>query len=261
MSNRYGPLPGVTNHYGTVGLGVTGAVIRATTATGTHGPGYLFGALSVADDAKEIRGLIVTPPSSGVFFPYEDGSFVLSGAADGEFSFTYRLFVDGVDMSTGTGSVEIGTPVPPEDVTGAVTATSTIIGVGGVLGYLEGDDIPIPVVIGFGARRKVEVVYTGQRAAPQLFDYQEIDPISFDFGSLLLTDESITGATASIELTAGEDPYPNRVVVADATPVGSTVVQWLQGTAANTSYRLRVMALLNTGRRLVGSVDLVFGKR
>lgn len=95
---------------GNTGLGVLGSVIRSTTATGEFGAGYLYNDLDGggADDAKEIRGLIVTPPASGSFFAYEDGSFSLTGVADGTYSFVYRLFVDGVDLGTATATATIG---------------------------------------------------------------------------------------------------------------------------------------------------------
>lgn len=101
------------------GLGLLGSVIRATTATGTHGPGYLYNDLTGADDLKEIRGLIVTPPSAGVFTAFEDGSFTLVGAPDGSYSFTYRLFADGTDLGTASADIAIGD---------LVTVTAAIIG-------------------------------------------------------------------------------------------------------------------------------------
>lgn len=94
---------------GNRGLGVTGAVIRATTATGTHGPGILYDDWdNSGDDAKEFRGLVITPPASGTLFVYEDGSFSLTGAADGSYSLVYRLFVDGVDLGTATETINVG---------------------------------------------------------------------------------------------------------------------------------------------------------
>lgn len=111
---------------GNRGLGVLGAVIRATTATGTHGHGYLYNDLTGADDAKEIRGLILTAPSAGTFAANEDGSFTLTGAADGTYSFSYRLFADGADLDTATGSIIIG--AAPATVTVSVAATGTITG-------------------------------------------------------------------------------------------------------------------------------------
>lgn len=101
---------------GNRGLGLPGSVIRGATATGAHGPGFLYNDLTSSDDGKEIRGLIVTPPSSGVFIAYEDGSFSLAGAGDGAYSFTYRLYVDGADLGTTTASVTLG----------ASTATATV---------------------------------------------------------------------------------------------------------------------------------------
>lgn len=97
------------------GLGLLGSVIRAATDTGTNGPGFLYNDLTVADDAKEIRGLILTVPSSGVFVADEDGSFTLTGAANGVYTFSYRLFADGVDLGTASISITLGT-------SGAITA-------------------------------------------------------------------------------------------------------------------------------------------
>jgi chitodextrinase len=88
--------------------GVLGSVIRANTATGTHGPGLLYNDWDPGDDAKEFRALIVTPPASGTLVTYEDGSFELTGAANGNYSLVYRLFVDGVDLGTATASFAIG---------------------------------------------------------------------------------------------------------------------------------------------------------
>lgn len=90
------------------GLGVLGSTVLADTATGDHGAGYLYNDVDSGDEAKEFRGLIVTPPSAGTFFAYEDGSFSLV-APDGAYTFVYRLYVDGVDLGTATASVTIGT--------------------------------------------------------------------------------------------------------------------------------------------------------
>ena len=109
MSARYGSPTGVTTHYGNTGLGVLGAVIRANTATGDAGPGYLYNDWqSAADDSVEMQGLIVTSPSVGTFFAYEDGSFTLTGAPDGVSTFVYRLIADGVDKWTAIATVQIG---------------------------------------------------------------------------------------------------------------------------------------------------------
>lgn len=125
MRARYGaPLIAGKAVYGNPGLGVTGAVIRATTATGDFGPGLLYNDWdSSADDAKEFRALIVTPPSAGAFWAFEDGSFALYSAPDGTYSISYRLFVDGVDMGL----------APPTTITvGSGATTGSITGAGGI---------------------------------------------------------------------------------------------------------------------------------
>lgn len=113
MSIRFGsPLIAGAVVYGVPGLGVLGSVIRATTATGNHGPGLLYNDWdSSADDAKEFRALVETPPVAGVLNVREDGSFTLTGAPDGAYSLVYRLFVDGVDLGTATASFNLGAPV------------------------------------------------------------------------------------------------------------------------------------------------------
>lgn len=108
MSLRIDPDELISGAYviGETGLGVLGSSIPST---GTHGASFLYNDLSLpADNDKEIRGLIVTPPSGGIFYVWEDGSFSLTGAPDGVYSFVYRLFVDGVDLGTATGTITIG---------------------------------------------------------------------------------------------------------------------------------------------------------
>lgn len=109
---------------GNRGLGVLGSVIRTTTNVGENGAGFLYNDLTIADDGREIYGLIITPPSSGTFTTYEDGSFELVGASNGSHSFTYRLFSDGVDLGTATVTMTIG-------VVSAVPVNSSAPTIGG----------------------------------------------------------------------------------------------------------------------------------
>lgn len=91
---------------GNRGLGVLGSEVPST---GDQGPGYLYNDLSLpADAGKQVRGLILTTPSAGTFFAYEDSSFYLEDAPDGTYTFTYRLYVDGADMGTATATLRIG---------------------------------------------------------------------------------------------------------------------------------------------------------
>ena len=130
MSARFGNLTGITNSYGNTGLGVLGSIIRSTTATGEFGAGYLYNDLDPggADDTKEIRGLVITPPTSGSLFAYEDGSFTLSGVVDGVYTFTTMLSVDGVDLGSYTVTSRIGNTVANLTVVGNTQLnTSSIV--------------------------------------------------------------------------------------------------------------------------------------
>lgn len=112
---------------GETGLGVLGSAIPST---GEHGASFLFNDLSLpADNDKEIRGLIITPPSAGTFFAWEDGSFSLVGAPDGEYTFLYRLYVDGSDLGIATSTVVIGVDglYGSAELSG-ITAGGTIVG-------------------------------------------------------------------------------------------------------------------------------------
>ncbi|MBB4844989.1 hypothetical protein HNP55_003535 [Paucibacter oligotrophus] len=113
MTQVYGTslLPGAQT-FGSGGLGVLGAVIRASTGSGAHGPGYLYNDWDgVADDAKEFRGVIETAPALGTLLAAEDGSFTFSGAPDGAYSFSYRLYVDGVDLGLASVALTVGAVV------------------------------------------------------------------------------------------------------------------------------------------------------
>lgn len=93
---------------GGTGLGVKGSVIRATTATGTHGPGLLYDDWDDAsDDDKELRAFITGWPAGATLFVHEDGSFDLT-APDGSYTITYRLDEDGVSQGTTSETVNVG---------------------------------------------------------------------------------------------------------------------------------------------------------
>lgn len=126
-------------HFGGPGLGVLGSVIRATTGTGEHGAGYLYNDWDDSgDDAKEFQGLVLTPPSAGTFFANEDGSFSLVDAADGTYTFVYRLYVDGVDEGTATATIVIGAGLA------TITGESSIT-LGAVTSAAAGVVTPLPI--------------------------------------------------------------------------------------------------------------------
>lgn len=94
---------------GNRGLGVLASTVPST---GLSGASFLYNDLTLpADNSKEVYGLILTVPSAGTFYAYEDGSFSLIGAPDGTYTFTYRLFVNGVDSGTATAVITVGAGV------------------------------------------------------------------------------------------------------------------------------------------------------
>jgi hypothetical protein len=124
MSYKYGSslVPGAY-HYGGGGLGVLGSAVPSS---GDNGPGYLYNDLSLpADASKEVRGLIETfPVGLSTFDVFEDSSFTASGP-DGVYTFTYRLYVDGVDSGTAVGTISIGV-VSSGALTGGITLDNLV---------------------------------------------------------------------------------------------------------------------------------------
>lgn len=109
--------------------GILASTIVAQTATGDNGPGLLYDDASLVGNAgKELRCVVVTPPSSGSLFVYENGSFELTGAVDGAYSVGYSLFVDGVQTLSDVASITVGTV---SGTAGAGTGTGVSSGSGG----------------------------------------------------------------------------------------------------------------------------------
>ena len=101
------------------GLGV---LAENVPSTGPNGAGYLYNDLTLpADNGKEVRGEILTQPSSGTLFALEDSSFSFVGAPDGSYEFTYQLYVDGVLTGpAATVTLNVG------DVAASVTSTQSV---------------------------------------------------------------------------------------------------------------------------------------
>lgn len=110
-----------TDYFSGLVIGETGLGVLAENipSTGDSGASFLYNDVSLpADNGKEIRGEILTQPSSGFLVAYEDGSFEFSGAPDGTYTFTYRLFIDGVSSGDYTVTLAVGT-------TGGTSGTGT----------------------------------------------------------------------------------------------------------------------------------------
>lgn len=193
------------------GHGATGAEIVANTATGDHGAGYLFNDVDSGDEAKEFRGLIVTPPSGGTFFADEDGSFSLV-APDGSYTFVYRLYVDGVDLGTATASVTIGSA-------GSVTGASSI-----TLGAISG------AAAGSSAIAGASGVALGQIASVATGDVVSAGSI---VGGSAITLGSIGAAAAGVSAVVG-----SSVVSLGSITSGTAVVNRRASRSSRTTIRM-----------------------
>lgn len=85
------------------GLGVLGADVPDFGISGSSP--LLNDGLNLA---SEYRWWIESLPLDGTLTVYENGAFEFSGAADGTYSFVYRLFEDGADYGTATVYLQVG---------------------------------------------------------------------------------------------------------------------------------------------------------
>ena len=90
-------------------VGIDAATIASQTATGDNGPGLLYDdAINPANVGKQLRLVVTSPPSAGVFFAYENGSFDFSGAPDGSYSIGYNVLADKALIGSDTATVLFG---------------------------------------------------------------------------------------------------------------------------------------------------------
>jgi len=271
MSLRIDTAELITGAYviGETGLGV---VAENIPSTGLHGASFLFNDLSLpADNGKEIRGLIVTPPTDGAFYVWEDGSFSLVGAADGGYTFVYRLYVDGVDQGTATGTISIGALAlgelsggatlgdvtldgtisggAPSDISGGVTLGDITAGGGftgdSVLEQREGTTLTM-----FPLERSVYHHNSGTRMRyirhidPK--DVDEEDVVSFDFSRELDAGESLVSADVSVEVYEGTDSDPSALKSGAYQISGFAVLQKMVGGVAGVTYHWRCVAVTSS---------------
>jgi len=90
-------------------VGIEAATIASQTATGDNGPGLLYDdAINPANAGKQLRLVVASTPSAGVFFAYENGSFDFSGAPDGSYTIGYNVLADKVFIGSDTATVVVG---------------------------------------------------------------------------------------------------------------------------------------------------------
>lgn len=115
---------------GTPDVGILTATIAANTATGDNGPGLLYDdSLLSGNSGKQLRCRITGYTGTlSALFVNEDGSFTLTGEADGSYTISYAVDADAVQVFTDTATVNVGAV---NASAGAGTGTSTGTGTGG----------------------------------------------------------------------------------------------------------------------------------
>jgi hypothetical protein len=106
MSYRYGGTnPAGGYHYGKGGLGVLGSEVPSD---GVDGASPIYAGLSLPAEADdEFRIVILTEPTLGTLFVYEDTSFNFTGP-DGVHTWTYQAYKNGIAYGIGTITLVIG---------------------------------------------------------------------------------------------------------------------------------------------------------
>lgn len=107
------------------GFGILGADIPTT---GSDGGSVVLN--DSIDPTKEYHWRVTSSPSAGTLTIYPDMSSLFSGAPDGTYSWTYRLFENGVDQGTATVSETVGTASVAGSAEGGL-GLSTGTGTGG----------------------------------------------------------------------------------------------------------------------------------
>lgn len=144
---------------GNTGLGVLAETIPSS---GDSGASFLYNDLSFpADNGKEISGEILSFPSSGTFFAYEDGSFEFSGAADGRYDFTYRLRKDGVISGTYVVTLTVGSINGTSSGTLALLTLISVSGSGNGSGVITADGTGVGSLAQLQLTYPTAVAYTG----------------------------------------------------------------------------------------------------
>jgi hypothetical protein len=198
---------------GNAGLGVLASNIPPT---GANGASFLYNDITLPGDAnKAIRALILTRPSAGTLFVYEDGSFIFSGAPDGTYTFTYQLFVDGVSTgSPTTVTLNIGSGI---SASGQAVSTCTAT-----------------LTTGIKLSASAQVVSTCTAVLSAGNSLGSANAISVSTASAALTTSirlnavAAAIATASANLTGGSQINPSiRTVIFDG---GTNTVSFAGGT-------------------------------
>ena len=119
-------------------VGIEAATITSQTATGDNGPGLLYDeSINPVNAGKQLRLVVTSPPSAGVFFAYENGSFDFSGAPDGSYSIGYNVLADNALIGSDTATVVVG--AVSATAPGVTLTGTSSISAGTATGGVSGD--------------------------------------------------------------------------------------------------------------------------
>lgn len=119
-------------------VGIEAATIASQTATGDNGPGLLYDdAINPANAGKQLRMVVTSPPSAGIFFAHENGSFDFYGAPDGSYSVGYNVLADKALIGSDTATVVVG--AVSATAPGVTLTGTSSISAGTATGGVSGD--------------------------------------------------------------------------------------------------------------------------
>lgn len=105
-----------------------GILAAAVPSSGASGPALAYPSLTLpAQAGEEVRIELLTLPGAGAFDYGDDTSATLSGAADGTWTATFRVFIGEVDQGIATAFFQVGSAVAQfagglETITGQVAS-------------------------------------------------------------------------------------------------------------------------------------------
>ncbi len=210
MSIRVDSSPLIANSF-VIGESGHGVLAENIPSAGSSGPGYLFNDLDLpADNGKEVRGEIVAWPSSGTLAAHEDSSFEFSGAVDGNYSFDYQLYVDGVltgsvttvNLTVGNLPATVGSSQKPQN--SVLSSTSSVPVLSGSLASMQAIQNVIAnaesvVPVGAGAVIASQKPQVTQASGLQAVPVDSVTSYQAQQSSVLSALNTVPAITSSIE--------------------------------------------------------------
>lgn len=200
------------------GLGVLAEDIPSD---GDNGASYLYNDISIpADSGKEICGRVTTWPSAGTLYAYEDGSFEFSDAPDGNYSFQYQLYVDGVASGTGTVSLQVGASTVTISAAAANAVFSGSAGGGAAVSIdaiadnsvFSGGAASIASASALISANTGQAVFSGSAQGRVLFTQEELDYLlAYMQDNLMIPTAADIAAAVVAAMQTSPTPFPSNV--------------------------------------------------